>query len=247
MPKQVIGMKGKLMAKAEKSIETDLARLQNDDMRPTICSEAIMAISSIAEGGLDEILQDKFLRDIPVFSTVVSLYKIGSNIHDAHLLRKYACFLDEFNRGSIENGSRDKYKQYFEESNRKRDIEYLLIILERFIEESKARRLAKIYEAYLNKDICWDDLRVFAEVLERFLPGDYEVLREKESFQTFGGREAEALLRLTGLGLLIEDIHQPQIHELDGTLIINDPSDIEQEERVYRRTEFGDKMVSMLG
>lgn len=235
------------MVKTEKSIETGQACIQNDDSRPTICSEAIEVISNIAEAGLDEILQNEFLRDIPIFSTVVSIYKIGNNVHSAHLLKKYACFLDEFNCDSFENGSRNKYKQYFEEANRKRDIEYLLILLERFIEADKARWLAKIYEAYLDKEISWDELRVFAETLDRFLPGDYKVLREKEVFQTFGGRETEALLRLTGLGLLVEDIHQPQFHVLDEVLSLNDSDDIEQEERIYRRTEFGNKMVSILG
>ena len=61
------------------------------------------------------------------------------------------CFLDEFNRDSFENDARNKYKRYLEESNRKREIEYLLILLEGFIEEDKARRPAKIYEAYLDK------------------------------------------------------------------------------------------------
>lgn len=140
------------MANAEESTKAGLSRLQ-DDARPTICSDSLELISNIAEVGLDEILQNEFLKDIPVISSLVSIYKIGNNIHNAHLLKKYACFLDEFNRDSFENGSWNKYKQYFEESNRKRDIEYLLILLERYIEEDKARRLAKIYEAYLDKEI----------------------------------------------------------------------------------------------
>lgn len=163
------------MVNAEESTKAGLSRLQ-DDARPTICSDSLELISNIAEVGLDEILQNEFLKDIPVISSLVSIYKIGNNIHNAHLLKKYACFLDEFNRDSFENGSWNKYKQYFEESNRKRDIEYLLILLERYIEEDKARRLAKIYEAYLDKEISWDDLRLFAETLDRFLPGDYERL-----------------------------------------------------------------------
>ena len=246
MPNWQIITKGDLMADTEGSTKADLARLQNDNARPTICSDAIELISDVAEVGLDEILQNGFLRDIPIISTAVSIYIIGNNIHSAHLLKKYACFLDEFNRDSFENGSRDKYKQYFEESNRKRDIEYLLILLERFIETDKARRLAKIYEAYLDKGISWDDLRLFAETLDRFLPGDYEMLREKEAFQTLRGRETEVLLRLTGLGLLIEDIHRPQWRVLDEVLTIDDPDDIEREERIYRRTEFGNRMVSIL-
>lgn len=141
------------MANAEESTKAGLSRLQ-DDARPTICSDSLELISNIAEVGLDEILQNEFLKDIPVISSLVSIYKIGNNIHYAHLLKKYACFLDEFNRDSFENGSWNKYKQYFEESNRKRDIEYLLILLERYIEEDKARRLAKIYEAYLIKKLA---------------------------------------------------------------------------------------------
>ena len=234
------------MANTEESTKAVLTRLQ-DDARPTICNDSLELISNVAEVGLDEILQNEFLKDIPVISSAVSIYKIGNNIHNAHLLKKYACFLDEFNRDSFENGSRKKYKQYFEESNRKRDIEYLLILLERYIEEDKARRLAKIYEAYLDKEISWGDLRLFAETLDRFLPGDYEMLREKETFQTLRGKDTEVLLRLTGLGLLIEDIHRQQWDVVDETLTFDDPGDIEKEERVYRRTEFGNRMVSILG
>ena len=153
------------MANAEESTKAGLSRLQ-DDARPTICSDSLELISNIAEVGLDEILQNEFLKDIPVISSLVSIYKIGNNIHNAHLLKKYACFLDEFNRDSFENGSWNKYKQYFEESNRKRDIEYLLILLERYIEEDKARRLAKIYEAnpffFLNfVGIVEDERRIY--------------------------------------------------------------------------------------
>lgn len=68
----------------------------------------------------------------------MNLYEIGNNFHSARLLKKYACFLDESNRGSFENGSRNKYKRYLEESNRKRKIEYLLFLLEGFIEEDNA-------------------------------------------------------------------------------------------------------------
>lgn len=99
------------MVNAEESTKAGLSRLQ-DDARPTICSDSLELISNIAEVGLDEILRNEFLKDIPVISSLVSIYKIGNNIHNAHLLKKYACFLDEFNRDSFENGSWNKYKQY---------------------------------------------------------------------------------------------------------------------------------------
>lgn len=68
----------------------------------------------------------------------MNLYEIGNNLHSARLLKKYACFLDESNRDSFENGSKNKYKRYLEELNKKREIEYLLFLLEGFIEENNA-------------------------------------------------------------------------------------------------------------
>lgn len=47
--------------------------------------------------------------------------------------------------------------------------------------------------------------------------------------------------------MLIEDIHRQQWDVVDETLTFDDPGDIEKEERVYRRTEFGNRMVSILG
>lgn len=120
------------------------------------------------------------------------------------------CFLDEFNRDSFENGSWNKYKQYLKSQIGSAILSTCLSCSKDTLRRNKARRLAKIYEAYLDKEISWDDLRLFAETLDRFLPGDYEMLREKETFQTLRGRDAEVLLRLTGLGLLIEDIHRQQ-------------------------------------
>ena len=62
---------------------------------------------------------------------------------------------------------------------------------------------------------------MFAEALNRFLSGDYKMLREKEIFQTFRGRETRVLLRLSRMGLLIEDIYQPQWRVLDGALFVS--------------------------
>ena len=60
------------MANAEESTKAGLSRLQ-DDARPTICSDSLELISNIAEVGLDEILQNEFLKDIPVISSLVHL------------------------------------------------------------------------------------------------------------------------------------------------------------------------------
>ena len=69
------------MANTEESTKAVLTRLQ-DDARPTICSDSLELISNVAEVGLDEILQNEFLKDIPVISSAVSIYKIRNNIHN---------------------------------------------------------------------------------------------------------------------------------------------------------------------
>ena len=57
--------------------------------------DSVSCISDLAEVGLDAIFEDGMLKDIPILSTAVSLYKIGSSIKERHNLKKLILFLSE--------------------------------------------------------------------------------------------------------------------------------------------------------
>lgn len=46
--------------------------------------ESISCIGEFAEIGLDAIMNDGILKDVPILSTAIALYKIGGNIKERH-------------------------------------------------------------------------------------------------------------------------------------------------------------------
>ena len=48
------------------------------------------------------------------------------------------------------------------------------------------------------------------------------------------------------MGLVIEEIRKSNVKHKEGTVIIDDPEDMEKKERNYVRTEYGLKLVDIL-
>ena len=85
----------------------------------SLAEESIACISGYAEIGLDAVMEDGILKDIPIISTAISLYKIGSSIKERHDLKKLLIFLNEINNGIIDEEKRQEYQNKFQ-SNEKR-------------------------------------------------------------------------------------------------------------------------------
>ena len=58
----------------------------------SLTSEVATCMSNLLETGLDSVLEDGTLKDIPFISTIIALYKIGNNLHDRHNIKKLAAF-----------------------------------------------------------------------------------------------------------------------------------------------------------
>ena len=54
-----------------------------------------------AELGIDSILSDGILKDIPIVGTIVGVGKLAHNVHDRNLLRQTLPFINEFNKGLV--------------------------------------------------------------------------------------------------------------------------------------------------
>ena len=61
--------------------------------------ESISCISEYAEIGLDAVMEEGVLKDIPIVSTAIALYKIGNSIKERHNLKKLLIFINEINNG----------------------------------------------------------------------------------------------------------------------------------------------------
>ena len=214
--------------------------------------ESIACISDLAEVGLDAIIDDGIFKDIPILSTAVAVYKIGSSIKERHNIKKLLVFLNEVNNGIVDEQKRKEYQQKFQNNDkfRNHEIEYLLVLIDRYINYDKPKMLAKLYLAYLNGTIIWEELTMYAEVIDRFLLLDCNFLMsDADTYTTYRNIGSEPILRLVALGLMVEDIgHTLLVDDGRGGLAITSTS-IERskkKERIYKKTEFGEKLATIL-
>lgn len=223
-------------------MDLQTTNLLSQSFGDSLNDEAIGCLSDIAEVGLDSILEDGVIKDIPFISTAISLYRIGHSVHDRHNLKKLAVFLDRINQGIQDDELRKKYVKKFQENPKfhNQQLEFVLVLVDRYVGYDKPKMLAKLYLSYLNEDITWNEFSIYAEIIDRFLPGDAELLC-MEWFQrrNLEKQRIDSLARLASLGLMSE--HMKWGTFSGGTLKFPDGKDKE-----YQTTKFGLKLVSIL-
>lgn len=201
------------------------------------------------EFGVDLCMDDGILKEIPFVGTAFKLYSIGSKVYDKHCFGKLYSFIATINSSNCSKEDQEKRRKKFVEdkSFRKQELEYILILLDRYIGFEKTQQLAKLYLAYLDGKIDWITLTKYAEVVERFLLGDIVVLCSSEHFKTIRDEDTDTLQRLIALGLVIEAIRKSNVQE-DGkrTVIIDAPEVMELRERSCKRTCFGEVLVKLI-
>ena len=221
----------------------------------SITKESSSIISDFAEITLDSVLEDGFLKDIPFVSTAISLYRIGKSVHEREHIRKLASFLDEIRQHTLDEATREEYLRKLRENPKKRDkeLEYVLIIIDRYIGYDKPRMLAKLYLAFLHEEISWDEFAVFSEVIDRLLPNDYPALLDADyNYIAKDGLGSEPYLRLAALGMIYEQNGNPPYATYgqgDNACYLFNSGTISRafsNEKAYKRTDFGNKFVRII-
>ena len=174
----------------------------------SLTSEVANCMSNLLETGLDSVLEDGILKDIPFISTIISLYKIGNSLHDRHNIKKLAAFVDEINAGIADEGKRESYRKKFNDNKRfHEELEYLLILIDRYIGFQKPRMLGRLFLSYQDKLLTWNELAQYAQIIDRFLPGDYLTLCNTALENvTLEDDRIDAVLRLSSMGLVSQDV-----------------------------------------
>lgn len=215
-------------------------------------SDIVSCLGEYAELGVDSLLKDGLVKDIPFISTAVSLYGIGKSVRERHLILKLASFLNEINQKAIDKEKLKSYRDSFHsnEQFRNQQLEYILILLDRYIGYDKPQMLAKLYLAYLDGEICWEEFCSYAEIVDRFLLFDFRTLvSDAVSFLTYRNAGAESILRLVALGLMAEESNN-SLFESNGrngfAVTTNSMFKFKSGERKYQRTEFGERLANIL-
>jgi len=143
-------------------------------MKNELVASSAELVADIAEVGLDTILSDGLLKDIPALGTAVRLAAVVLGVRDALFLKKVAIFIKEVELGVEEDQARKDFKSALSEnsSEAKRTGETLLLILDRFNDFEKPTILAKVFLAFLSKQITFQEFRRLASAIDTAFVGD---------------------------------------------------------------------------
>lgn len=105
----------------------------------------------IGELGIDFVFDDSPLKEIPVVKTIYSIAKTGIAIRDRHLLNKTLIFINKLNSNNLSSEEYNEYKSKLKEKDKNiyKELEHIVIILDKLVEKEKAVILANLYTAYL--------------------------------------------------------------------------------------------------
>lgn len=207
-------------------------------------------VGELSEFTLDMFLNNGTLKDFPLFSSISAAYRVGKSLAEFANYKKLIAFVNEINRGIVDEQKRSDYayKIKTNERFRNREMEYILVLIDRYIGIEKPKMLAKLYLAYLDGEIIWEEFTMFAEVVDRLLPMDYNTLLH-DQVTTIRNIGSEPLLRLMALGLMADRYSSGFSVERNGSIswTLDSTNKVLQNEKTYHRTEFGDKLVAIVG
>ena len=164
-------------------------------------------VSDYLELGIDSILENDNLKEIPIIKTIISVGKIAKNIRERNLIKNLAIFLNELNSGDIDKDKLTKHKEELKQNHKKAEKELgrVLIILEQTIDNIKSSILGKLYKAYINQEIDWDLFVEFSEITNRLYINDLNVLHlifDNQLSDTSNRKDLYKIERLNSLGII---------------------------------------------
>lgn len=138
------------------------------------------------EIGLDALIDNEVVKDIPIVKSLFAVGKTAIAIRNRHLLKKTLVFIQEMKSGKLNQTKFEDYKQRLTNDKfKEQEIERVIIILDRFIDNIRAKYLAKIYVGYINSNINWDEFCDFSEIIDKLLISDFVSLQKSYSKQKF--------------------------------------------------------------
>lgn len=164
-------------------------------------------ISDYLELGIDSILDNDSLKEIPIIKTFIGVGKITKSIRERNLMKNLVIFINELNSGNID---KEKLKNHKEELNQnpkkaEKELGRILIILEQTIDNLKSSILGKLYKAYINQEIDWDLFVEFSEITNRLYINDLSILSlifKNQLSDTSNRSDLYRIERLNSLGVV---------------------------------------------
>lgn len=150
------------------------------DFANSLIISAEDGIKDCIELGIDSFIEDGVLKEFPIVNTIVSGLKFAKNIYDRNLLKQTLTFIAELNNGTISKDKLIAYQATILNNPKKCEEELgrILIYLNSFMDKEKSIMLSKLFKAYVNQIINWNEFCEYSEIVNRLFIQDIPVLKE---------------------------------------------------------------------
>lgn len=167
--------------------------------------------------GLDVVTDSEIIEVIPVVKTFVSLYKGTMSIKERFFAKKLMIFASEIYNGNVPESEINKRKEAIKNNEYwiKKEIEEIVIFLDRFDFSYKAKIFAKLYVAFIKNIICSEKYLNMLPIIDKWQKNDngllqilYREYKNKTLNISYGGRDyfyfidSASKQRLESLGVL---------------------------------------------
>ena len=195
-----------------------------------------------SEAILDSCMDEGILKELPILKYVVTACKVYDDIKGRIFLNKMRIFIQSFNAGCASEEDVKKRREMVNKKNRNEELSYISVIIDSFLDFEKPEILAKLYLAYLDQHISWNEFCAYSEITNSLLRMDIDYLKNNQTVLTKNNIITSELLRLTGSGMMYSyQNDSPWVENEQGGLVINvnDFERVKSKERIFTRTEFG--------
>lgn len=152
-------------------IDDSLIKTINDNGAKDILSE-------MGELTLDVIIQNDAIDQIPIISTLKSIYKISTSISDYLFIQKLLKFLNEL--GNLTEKEKDEMKSKIESKDGydNKIGENLLEIINKIDDSEKPTIIARIFKSFINGFIDRNEFMKFSQIVNKSYLPDLLMLNE---------------------------------------------------------------------
>lgn len=192
-----------------------------DDFEKSLFNASEDVISDYLEIGIDSLMNEGVFKELPIVNTIVGILKVGKNVHDRNLLKQTLTFINEFNNNQISDDKLKRYKLTIETNPKKCEEELgrILLLLNNFIDKEKSVMLAKLFKAYVEKIVSWNEFCEYSEIINRLFIQDINLLKmiyNGTVSDTTNRSDLFRVERLNSLGIIGVSVKSTRMTTING-------------------------------
>lgn len=173
----------------------------------SIFEYAVETTKSVSELGIDVIIEEGIIKNIPIVKSIYSLGKSGIALRDKILIKKLLSFITELRDGTLSDENLNEYKEnlYSNVEDTQDKIEQTIAIIDSFNSNIKVKIYANFYKALISKDITWYEFDYLSNILNLYFLHDTTQLKisyEKKTLKSQDIVDIISASRLNSIGLI---------------------------------------------